>query len=240
LTFSTTNATPLWSADGKYVYYTSIKPVSNGDETTVFRRPADGSREAESLLTLSGRQYLKGILPDGETVVLDSNLQTINASINKVLLKPGSQIVPVISHTFNERAAALSPDGRWLAYQSSESGRNEIYARDLSQAGGRWSISTAGGQEPRWSADGRELYYRNNGVMMVAPIDTHAGFQAGTPKTLFNEVYDLRSNSGETYDVDPRSGRFLLIRPAKEDVSSAQVRIVVNWFSELRKLAPAN
>ena len=240
LTFTTTNATPVWSADGKYIYYASVKPVSKGDETTVFRRPADGSREAESLLTLSGRHYIKAILPDGETVVFDSNLQTVNGAINKSLLKAGSQIVPVLSHTFNERAAALSPDGRWLAYQSNESGRPEIYVRDLSEAGGRWPISTAGGQEPRWSADGRELYYRNNGVMMVASIDIQGGLRASTPKTLFNEVYDLRSNSGETYDVDPRSGRFLLIRPTKEDVSSAQVRVVLNWFSELRKLVPGN
>ena len=95
-----------------------------------------------------------------------------------------------------------------------------------------------GGQEPHWSPDGRDLYYRNNGSLMVVPIETRTGFQAGTPKNLFGEIYDLRSNTGETYDLDPRGGRFLLIRPPKEEVSSAQVRMVLNWSSELQRLVP--
>ena len=239
LTFNNTNETPVWSADGKNVYYTSTVPVGAEDQTTIFRKPADGSRDAEAILTMKGRQYLKAILPDGETAVLDSNLQTMKGVINKIVLKPGAQLVPIVQGPANQMAAAVSPDGRWLAYQSDENnGRPEIYVRDLSAAGGRWQISTEGGQEPRWSPDGRELYYRNSGFLMVVPINTGTGFQAGTPKNLFGEVYDLRSNSGVTYDVDPHGGRFVLIRPPREDVSSAQVRVVLNWFSELRQLVP--
>jgi serine/threonine-protein kinase len=239
LSFTTTNETPIWSADGRNIYYSSTVPVGAGDETTIFRKPADGSRDAESLVTIKGRHYLKAILPDGETAVLDSGLQTIKGTINKIALKPGAELIPIVNAPFSQHGAAVSPDGRWLAYQSDENnGRPEIYVRDLSEAGGRWQISTEGGQEPRWSSDGRELYYRNSGFLLGVPIDTQAGFQAGTPKNLFNEVYDLRSNSGVTYDVDPRSGRFLLIRPPKEDVSTAQVRIVLNWFGELRRLVP--
>lgn len=238
-TFTNTNATPIWSADGKNVYYVSIAPVGAGDQTTVFRKPADGSREPETILTVKGRQYLKAILRDGETALFDSALQTITGSIIKISLKPGAEPTPVVSTPqFNHFAAAVSSDGRWLAYQSNESGRPEIYVRDFVEGGGRWQVSTAGGQEPHWSPDGRELYYRNNGSLMVVPIETQTSFQAGTPKNLFGEVYDLRSNTGETYEVDPRGGRFLLIRPPKEDVSSAQVRIVLNWFGELKRLVP--
>jgi serine/threonine-protein kinase len=238
-TFTTTNATPIWSADSKNIYYVSIAPVGASDETTVFRRPADGSREAETILTLKGRKYLKAILPDGETALLDSQLQTVTGSIMKVTLKPGAEATPVVDNPqFNHFAAAVSSDGRWLAYQSNESGRPEIYVRDFAEGGGRWQISNGGGQEPHWSPDGRELYYRNSGSLMVVPIETQTGFQAGTPRNLFGEVYDLRSNTGETYEVDPRGGRFLLIRPPKEEVSSAQVRIVLNWSSELLRLVP--
>jgi len=239
-TFTTTNATPIWSADSKNIYYVSISPAGAVDQTTIFRRPADGSHEAEALLTMNGRQYLKAILRDGETVFLDSELQTITGSIIKITLKPGAQATPVVSTPqFNHFAAAVSSDGRWLAYQSNESGKPEIYVRDFAETGGRWQISTGGGQEPRWSPDGRELYYRNNGSLLAVSIETRTGFQAGTPKNLFNEVYDFRSNSGETYNVDPRGGRFLLIRPSKEEVSSAQMRMVLNWFGELRQLVPA-
>ena len=158
----------------------------------------------------------------------------------RITLKPGAQPTPVVSTPqFNHFGAAVSADGRWLAYQSNESRRPEIYVRDFAETGGHWQISTGGGQEPQWSPDGRELYYRNNGSLMVVPIETRTGLQAGTPKNLFGEIYDLRSNSGETYDVDPRGGRFLLVRPPKEEVSSAQVKIVLNWFNELRRVVPA-
>ncbi|HSE30218.1 MAG TPA: protein kinase [Pyrinomonadaceae bacterium] len=238
-TFTNTNATPIWSADSKNIYYVSITQVGASDQTTIMRKPADGSHEAETILTTNGRQYLKAILRDGETALLDSQLQTTTGSISKITLMPGAQVTPVVSTPqFNHFAAAVSSDGRWLAYQSNESGRPEIYVRDFAEDGGRWQISTGGGQEPHWSPEGRELYYRNNGSLMVVPIETKTNFQAGTPKNLFGEVYDLRSNTGETFEVDPSGGRFLLIRPPKEEVSSAQVRIVLNWFSELQRLVP--
>ena len=110
----------------------------------------------------------------------------------------------------------------------------------MAGSGGRWQISTGGGEEPHWSPDGRELYYRNNNLFMSVAVDTRSTFQNGTPKTLFNGVYDLRSNSGVSYDVDPKSNRFLMLRLAENANSTAQVRIVLNWFDELRRLVPTN
>jgi serine/threonine-protein kinase len=265
LTFTTTNATPVWSADGKNIYYVSTDPAK--DETTILRKPADGSQEAENIVTIPHQAYLKAILPDGETALLDTERQTNDSNIITVALKPGAQPTPLVNTKFMEYAAAVSPDGRWLAYQSNESGRPEVYVRDiagsgsreLAGSGGRWLISTGGGEEPRWSPDGRELYYRINAQLMAVPVETrsslithdsstnaqpsalstqHSALRAGPPKVLFNEVYDLRSNTGETYDVDPHGGRFLMTRPPKEDSSTAQVRIVLNWFGELQRLAP--
>jgi Tol biopolymer transport system component len=248
LTFTTTNATPVWSADGKSIYYVSTDPAK--DETTILRKPADGSQEAENIVTIPHQAYLKAILPDGKTALLDAERQTNDSNIITVSLvtTPNTQHatpLPLVNTKFMEYAAAVSPDGRWLAYQSNESGRPEIYVRELVDSGGRWPISTGGGEEPRWSPDGRELYYRINAQLMAVPVETHSSLithdsslQTGPPKILFHEIYDLRSNTGVTYDVDPHGGRFLMTRPPKEDSSTAQVRIVLNWFGELQRLAP--
>jgi serine/threonine-protein kinase len=237
LTFTNTNASPVWSSDGKNVYYVSVDQAA--DKTTIFRKPADGSREAEAVASLKHRAYLKAIASDGEAVLLDSEVQTNSKNIIRALLKQDAQVTPIVDAQFDEYAAALSADGRWLAYQSNESGRPEVYVRDMAGAGGRWQISTGGGEEPRWSQDGRELYYRNNDLFMSVAVDTRSAFQAGTPKALFNGVLNPRSNSGMSYDVDPRGNRFLMIRLKEDDPSGAQVRIVLNWFEELRRLTAA-
>jgi serine/threonine-protein kinase len=238
LTFTATNATPIWSADGKNIYYVSIDQA--GNKTTIFRKPADGSREAEAVTTINSDAYLKAIERDGEAALCDAGTFMNRGDIIRVPLKPDAQATPIINTQFNEFAAALSADGRWLAYQSSESGRPEVYVHDMAGSGGRWQVSTAGGEEPRWSPDGRELYYRNNNLFMSVAVDTRSTFQNGTPKTLFNGVFDLRSNSGVSYDVDPKGKRFLMLRLAEDVNSTAQVRIVLNWFDELRRLVPTN
>jgi serine/threonine-protein kinase len=238
LTFTATNATPIWSPDGKSIYYVSIDQA--GNKSTIFRKPADGSREAEAVATINSDAYLKAIERDGETALCDAGTFMNRGDIIRVPLKQDAQSTPIINTQFNEFAAALSADGRWLAYQSNESGGPEVYVHDMAGSGGRWQISTAGGEEPRWSPDGRELYYRNNNLFMSVAVDTRSTFQNGTPKTLFNGVYDLRSNSGVSYDVDPKGNRFFMIRLAENANSTAQVRIVLNWFDELRRLAPTN
>ena len=237
LTYTNTNATPLWSTDGKTIYYASID--LSLDKTTIFRKPADGSRDAEPVVTVKSMCFLKAILPDGETAILDSDVQSITSNIIRVSLRQGAEPSSVVETPFEETAAAASPDGRWLAYQSNESGRSEIYVRDFAGLSGRLQISTDGGEEPRWSPDGKELYYRNNNLLWALTIETKPSIQAGTPRSLFNRVYDFNSNSGETYDVHPKGGRFLLLSPSKEN-SSTQIRVVLNWFSELRRLVPTN
>ena len=237
LTFNVANASPVWSTDGKTIFYTEIGRT--GNLTTVLRKPADGSREAEVMASLTNSAYIKVIEGDGASAILDYKIQTDRADIIGFTLGQEAQR-DLVTTPFNEYGAALSTDRRWLAYQSNESGRPEIYVRDLSGSGGRWQISIKGGEEPRWSPDGRELYYRNNDLFMSVAVETRSAFQAGTPKTLFNGTYNLGSNSGVSYDVDPKGGRFLMIRPAEDSTTPAQLRVVVNWFEDLRRLAPMN
>ena len=110
--------------------------------------------------------------------------------------------------------------------------------RDLSGSGARWQVSTEGGEEPHWSHEGRELYFRNNDLFMSAAVETQPSFRTATAKKLFSGIYNLRSSSGVSYDVDPKGGRFLMIRQAEDTSATAQVQVIVNWFSELRRLVP--
>jgi serine/threonine-protein kinase len=233
LTFTSNNASPYWSPDGKYVYYSEVHP--SGQWTKLFRKPADGSRDAEQVGDINSTAFIKAIGPDGLTAVIDCDMNTSRGNIWQVPLTLGAQAIPLVSTQFNEFAAALSPDGRWLAYQSNESGRAEVYVRDLSGSGGRWQVSTSGGEEPHWSHDGRVLYYRNNDQFMSVAVTTHPSFEAAAPQNLFGGLFDARTVSGVSYDVAPQGNRFLMLRLADEGAPPAQVEVVLNWASELRK-----
>jgi Tol biopolymer transport system component len=236
LSFSGSTMSPVWSADGKTVYYSSIDP--DGRKTTLMRKPADGSREAEAVAALDSRVYLREVTPDGRFVLIDfmdRSQGTENGQVAKLALAANAKPEMLVATPFDEYAGEWSPDKRWLAYQSEESGRSEIYVRDMSEGGGRWQVSTAGGEEPRWSADGRELYYRNESQLMAVAIDTRTAFTPRTPTLLFEGVYNLRSDTGISYAVAAKNDRFLMVRLSEQNAAST-VTVVTHWFDELRRL----
>src|SRR5262249_34330847 len=113
---------------------------------------------------------------------------------------------PLLQTKFSEQWGVVSPDGRWVAYQSEESGSTEVYVQAFPSPGSRVQISTDGGFEPTWSRGGRELFYRTGDKMMVVSVETHSIFKAGMPKTLFEDHYDYSD-----FDVTPDSTPFLMI-----------------------------
>jgi eukaryotic-like serine/threonine-protein kinase len=132
---------------------------------------------------------------------------------------------PYLQTEFNERRPRLSPDGRWLAYQSNESKRDEVYVVSFPKPGGKWQVSTNGGGQPQWSQDGRELfYYSADGKIMAVEIKPGAQFQAGVPKPLF-EVHISTNNIGFAVAKD---GRFLL-PVLLEQTAAAPMTVVLNW-----------
>lgn len=157
--------------------------------------------------------------------------------------QPGveTSLTPVVtSPQFDERAATLSPDGRWIAYESDETGRDEIYVRPFPRAesGGRRQVSSAGGDEPLWSHRGREIFYRAAfGEMMAVPVTTTPAFAPGTPHALFPAGKYARGLSYRAYDVSANDRRFLMLSPVSDSVAAAPTRLVVveNWFEELRR-----
>jgi eukaryotic-like serine/threonine-protein kinase len=157
-------------------------------------------------------------------------------------LSPGSAQVrkaePFLQTPFNEGAARFSPDGRWLAYVSDESGGFEIYVQPYPGPGGKWQISTGGGSEPVWNPNGRELFYRSGDKMMAVDITTQLSFAAGKPRMLFDGHYEPPPFPIANYDVSPDGQRFLMLKPSEQEAAPTQINVVLNWFEELKRRVP--
>ena len=133
----------------------------------------------------------------------------------------------------------FSPDGRWLAYISDESGRYEVYVQSYPGPGGKWQVSTDGGTEPVWNRNGRELFYRSGDKMMAVDIATQPSFSAGKPRMLFEGPYLPTQTTCPNYDVSPDGQQFLMLKPSEPaEAAPAQINVVLNWFEELKQKVP--
>jgi eukaryotic-like serine/threonine-protein kinase len=143
---------------------------------------------------------------------------------------------PFLRTPFDEATPRFSPDGHWLAYISTESGRYEVYVQPYPGPGGKWQISTEGGTEPAWNPNGRELFYRNGDKMMAVEITTQPGFAAGTPLMLFEGPYEPGPVQTANYDVSRDGQRFLMVKPSESaEAAPTQINVVLNWFEELKQ-----
>jgi dipeptidyl aminopeptidase/acylaminoacyl peptidase len=217
-----------WTPDGKRILA--------GD---CFLRLADGSGAAEAI-NEGGCNGINGSFsPDGQLVAFSDG--GVNSGDISVLNLSDRKAQPFLQTPFNEAAPVFSPDGRWLAYFSDESGRGEVYVQPYPGPGAKWPISTDGGSEPVWNRNGRELFYRSGNRMMAVDISTQPGFSAGRPKLLFEGLYLPTPVQSPNYDVSPDGQRFLMVKPITADESApTQINVVLNWFDELKRVAPAN
>ena len=156
----------------------------------------------------------------------------------------GERISTLLLETeFRERNAALSPDGRWLAYQSNESGQFEVYVRPFPDVNsGRWQVSSGGAQWPLWSPDGRELFYQGSGSMMAVPIETEPTFTPGTMELLF-DLGPYLGGGNRRIDIFPEGNRFLMLKTgggSNATAAATSIIVVQNWFEELKRLVPTN
>jgi len=236
LSFSGSATTPTWSPDGKTIYYVYLDP--SGRRSDIMRMPADGSRRAETVVSVDALVYLTGVSPDGTSALITYRNRVAGSGrddVVKIALAKDAKVERLIATPSDEFGGAWSPDGRFLAYQSDESGRHEIYVRSMTD-GSRWQVSTTGGEEPHWARDGRELFYRNDTKFMAVPVTTQPTFAPKAPAMLFDGTYNLRSDSGVSFAIDADAKRFVMVRPSADGNVPSQIRIVVNWFDELRRL----
>jgi serine/threonine-protein kinase len=240
LTFRGMNRTPLWSPDGRSVYYISYDTASNA--SVLMRSASDGSGTPERLRELRGQAYLEDITSDGSAVVFSisapgtgSGRGAITVGLRSVIARlsvanPASEPVIVVTGTADVFNAAVSPNGQWIAYASQETGRPEVLAQSFTSAGGRQPISTAGGTEPRWSPDGKTLYYVNGDQMMAVSLEPGPALLPGRPRTLFSGVVPISVDSAETYHLTPTGDRFLMMRSDTRTSAPAEVRAIFGWF----------
>ena len=239
------NRNPIWSPDGQRVAFS--QEVNGVQE--IYWQVADGSADAEPLTEGSVVDMVPSdISPDG-TALLYTPEDPPSDIWMVPLGGPATAGTPLLATPADERSASVSPDGQWLAYQSDESGQDEVYVRPFPDVNtGLTLISTGGGSSPIWSRDGRELFYYLerpgplSDVVMAVSIDAELTFSPGVPEMLFQGEYLEPADRGQFYDVSLDGQQFLMIRdPGRTSEDERPLIIIVqNWFEELNRLAPAS
>ncbi len=230
LTSDGTGGTPLWTPDAKSIVYATV----NGD--AVIRRPVDGRGPPETLWKPSDRVPLKAdcFTPDGSKLLLT---QFGLPTLTNILLLPataGATATPFIATPKNERDAALSPDGRWVAFTADYSGNEEVYVQAFPEPGGRWQVSLHGGTAPRWSRDGKELYYLRGEEIVDVAVRSGPTFSSGPEKTLFRvDRLTTRTERSVPYDVAPDGKRFLFLVDQPTPKVSPRLDVALRWADGL-------
>jgi Tol biopolymer transport system component len=250
----------VWTPDGKRIAYASYggqQLIPTGELTGIVWKAADGTGVVELLGVSPGKPIFPySWTPDAKTLVTgESSLDIQNFDIGMISMEGDHPYTLLLKEDYSETQPQLSPDGRWLAYSSGESEGSQIFVRPFPDVdkGGRWQISTSGGNSPRWSPDGKELFYLIGdniveAVMRVA-IETEPAFNAGKPEVLFRGQYiGTLPDNGTPYDIHPDGKRFLMMKgpettgeeTTEEEVGPRKITIVLNWFEELKQRVPVD
>jgi eukaryotic-like serine/threonine-protein kinase len=229
-TFEGENWFPIWTPDGRYITFTRgfdyVGPL--------MRLLADGSGRPEPLVTdeqLPREKIATSWSRDGRWLAFQNNQDVIVRDADGVLH-------PAVATAAYEREGRFAPRGRWLAYRSGASGRDEVYVESYPPGGGKWQVSTEGGGQPMWGSDGRELFFKSGNRMMVVPVETGETFNAGTPRVLFAMPQPERDlGDPSRYSVMPDGQRFLIVTTGQGEASvgSTEIIVVQNWLDAMKR-----
>jgi serine/threonine-protein kinase len=232
LTTEGMNVRPEWTPDGRQVIFISTRAGKTG----IWRQPIDGSGPAELLYEPEVEPFEAIMSPDAQwLVVRTAPGAKYSRDILSVRLDSTRTVIPLVTGPYTESLPRLSPDGKWLVYQSNETDRFEIYVRPFPGSGARVQVSDKGGTEPIWARDGRSLYYRGPvGDVIKVGVTTGASFSIGAQSVALTGDY-LTDSSHPNWDVAP-DGRLLMLKRAGAE---AQTIVVHNWARELREKTAA-
>jgi eukaryotic-like serine/threonine-protein kinase len=235
----------IWTPDGREVIFSSGRSGrSTLDPLNLFRQAADGTSAIERLTqSVTARQVPYAVTPDGTALIFREHGTDPSGDSGDVMLMSLAgqrESKPLVQTTFREMNAELSPDGWWLAFQSNESGRDEIYVRPFPNvSAAQWQVSSSGGMRPLWARSGQELFYESTGALMRVPLTIGSTFGSGTPTRLFDGPY-FYNVLERMYDVSADGSRFLMIKergPSDQPAGSARL-IVVRGLTALNRRVP--
>jgi Tol biopolymer transport system component len=229
----------VWSPDGRFLVFSS----GRGGADNLYRKRADGSGDEDRLTTSDMPMWANSWSRDGRAIAFAAMGPNGNFDVS-TLSVDDKQVHPLLTSNFREADPAISPDGRWLAYTSNESGRLEVYVRPFASGAGRWQVSDNGGGYPRWSGNGRELFYRVDDGLMVSTIETVGdGLRTGKPARLFTGTFRggvtgvaIGGNTFADYEVTADGQHFVMFPSTEaESVNRGIVTLVTDWFDELSR-----
>jgi serine/threonine protein kinase/Tol biopolymer transport system component len=221
------NAFPTWLPDGRRVIYRSPSGLRIQD--------SEGTGQSQILSGTSDNDY-PGAFASDDALVISRSTQKTSLDILSLSLRDSTTVKPLLMTPAYEGGPRLSPDGKWLAYVSDESGQNDVYLRPYPAVDRRWTVSTQGGTQPVWNTNGKEIFYRNNDKMMVVEVTTTPDVKLSTPRLLFEQRYAYGVGiTIANYDVMPGGQNFIMV---KDEVTGGRLNVIFNWFTELSRLAP--
>ena len=241
------NTFPLWTPDSQRIVYSSQE---RGGVFNLWWIRADGGGNTQRLTESKSTEWPRSWRPDGKVLAFRQSNPTTNIDILTLPIegdeKSGWKIgepKPFVNSAALEDVAAFSPvDGRWLAYISYESGRVEVYVRPFPGPGGKWKISVGGGGSPKWSQNGKELFYRaaeDGKIMVVTYTASGDAFRADPPQLWSPGQFSSDFGGTAAFDLHPDGNRFAVLKaPDTEETPVNKVNIVLNWFDELKRRAP--
>ena len=230
LTLGWDNDVDSWTPDGSRVVLRSAR----ARDWNFYREMADGTGAIEPLTESSNGQGSGSWSPDGRAFAFHQDSPASGARSLWLLDIESRRQTPLrsVAPVFSEQEPHFSPDGRWLAYVSTESGRPQVFVQSFPKMDGKWQISSDGGTRPTWDRLGRELFYLNGGKVMAVTVRTQPTFVPGTPRLLFEGEY--HSGNWCSYDV-ATDGRFIMIQAGASEAPQAQIAVVQNWFDEVKR-----
>ncbi len=247
---------PVWAPDGGKILFSSDRETNR--LSGIFWKASDGAGETEKFYSLKGKSLFPMCWPEKGNflIVGETESNPLNANIGILSTEEDGALEPLLHGKYDEIGPRISPDGKWMAYQSDESGRYEIYMCPFPEVTGRrYKVSTEGGISPLWAPDGKKLYYRSGDATMEVELETAPTLNPLTPRILFKGAYYTRDIDEyeavvTPWDISrPDGRRFLMLKPLDQSVAESpesptdeetpqRIEVVVNWFEELKVRVP--